>query len=487
MPEPESKELRSDSVHSSQPESGTTEAAPGTSSDKRGADQKSGAAATRRIAQHPAPDVAGPGGGGAGVGAHADAGEPSLASLLTGSVSGAKAQQALDLSMKGAAKSDVAALTPAQRAAWATSLQAIADSLTHDERVGIKPLFDGTPDSELDTLGSFLGARFTIPKVGADDTKGVPWDAGGLRRAWSVMDALPPAQVEGNPKFMALTRYKVAKGSQAEGYYDEDPTKAAMGYDPKTLDDADHDFSDKDDPMYGTNAFNETVRHEVGHAVDAMIKGSATYCVGNSGGGDWKDHGAGGADLIDELIAGSNSAIGKWPDAHQKKSIIAALTKASKSAKSMDAIDDAVEALALGKEATAQLKADPVVSVLKTNNSNQEPWMKSSSPGVAVAGRIFQESYAGQWSSYALEARARKVSLYQFRAPGEWFAEAYAAYYEPTPDPKNKGAKLAARDGATKSWFDQHVDNLKAAGAKGVPAGKPAPATKPGSKPGAAA
>jgi hypothetical protein len=47
----------------------------------------------------------------------------------------------------------------------------------------------------------------------------------------------------------------------------------------------------------------------------------------------------------------------------------------------------------------------------------------------ALGGRVYQESYAGKWVSYALSARGSEICDYQFRAPGEWFAEAYTAYY----------------------------------------------------------
>lgn len=56
----------------------------------------------------------------------------------------------------------------------------------------------------------------------------------------------------------------------------------------------------------------------------------------------------------------------------------------------------------------------------------------------SVGGRIYQESYPDKWWSYSLAARGTAVSEYQFRAPGEWFAEAYSAFYEerlPTSHP----------------------------------------------------
>ena len=47
----------------------------------------------------------------------------------------------------------------------------------------------------------------------------------------------------------------------------------------------------------------------------------------------------------------------------------------------------------------------------------------------AVGGRVYQEAYRSDWYSYDVGARSAKVTNYQFRAPGEWFAEIYAMYF----------------------------------------------------------
>jgi NAD(P)H-dependent FMN reductase len=57
-------------------------------------------------------------------------------------------------------------------------------------------------------------------------------------------------------------------------------------------------------------------------------------------------------------------------------------------------------------------------------------WDGGQSNSLAIGNRVYQESYGGGfWNSYDLGARKQGIHGYQFRAPGEWFAELYAAYY----------------------------------------------------------
>jgi hypothetical protein len=56
-------------------------------------------------------------------------------------------------------------------------------------------------------------------------------------------------------------------------------------------------------------------------------------------------------------------------------------------------------------------------------------WDKQAVTELATLGdRVYQESYPSTWTSYKADARKRGITSYQFRAPGEWFSELYAAF-----------------------------------------------------------
>ena len=73
---------------------------------------------------------------------------------------------------------------------------------------------------------------------------------------------------------------------------------------------------------------------------------------------------------------------------------------------------------------------EAVVNWCQSVRVGMAPWNNAAlSKHVAINGRVYQESYAGKWVSYLVEARAKGITSYQFRSPGEWFAELYAAYF----------------------------------------------------------
>lgn len=353
-----------------------------------------------------------------------------------------------------------------------TAAQVAADV----DRVALRRCFDATPAGEAATLSQWTALRFHLKVTSTSDSSGAAWDKVGLKHCWDVLEMLPAAHVSQNADLKSLTRYR---SSYIEGWASDDG-EAAIGYGPTNHPDTDletGDFTDAQDPLRGKNIFDATVRHEIGHRVDASVGGPG-YTASDDGGG-WQtwDTTSG---MAARLVTSAGGAISKWGDATEKAAIIACLQGVIDD-RAPSEINQRLGALSfVAKHATdpAQqtkldsIKADDAVSALRVAFSDSAPWDLPTG-GVKLGDRIYHESYSWpQWVSYKQAARTKKFSRYQFRAPGEWFAEAYATYYQP---PGNKGALMAGLDDKTKAWFDAHVDPQKGKGGT-TPAGAAAAA-----------
>src|SRR5690606_28178886 len=156
-------------------------------------------------------------------------------------------------------------------------------------------LFDSLPDSAITMLKLVIGLRFgvTFQRSRTPGERGAAWEASGLRRLWTVLEALPPAHVRGNDALDFIERLD-GKPDEAGGFYWERSPggggrdEIAISYDEDRLDaEVGDTFALDSDPLGQVNAFDATARHEVGHAVDAAGDFSLSYCEGNEAGGDW--------------------------------------------------------------------------------------------------------------------------------------------------------------------------------------------------------
>ncbi|WP_207478932.1 hypothetical protein [Arenibaculum pallidiluteum] len=130
-------------------------------------------------------------------------------------------------------------------------------------------------------------------------------------------------------------------------------------------------------------------------------------------------------------------------------------------------VDEAAEAMDQALRATLipmpriderAVSAHPAVErcrAIRKASKSKVLYMKGPSEAakVAIGDRVYIESYPGDWWSYSLAKRQEtQVSDYQWRAPGEWFAELYAMYYL---------GKLAKGHDLYK-WFRENVDGRPA-------------------------
>jgi len=71
-------------------------------------------------------------------------------------------------------------------------------------------------------------------------------------------------------------------------------------------------------------------------------------------------------------------------------------------------------------------------SVIRGLREKSALWYKggaSSKTATLPDGRCYFEAYSDQWWSFVIGERDASVAEYQWRAPGEWFSEAYSLFY----------------------------------------------------------
>ncbi len=55
--------------------------------------------------------------------------------------------------------------------------------------------------------------------------------------------------------------------------------------------------------------------------------------------------------------------------------------------------------------------------------SDQIWWSQAQTDEITIDGRVYQQAYSATWVSYLASERRKGITGYQWRAPGEWFAE----------------------------------------------------------------
>ena len=153
--------------------------------------------------------------------------------------------------------------------------------------------------------------------------------------------------------------------------------------------------------------------HEVGHAVDDQQGFMARHGSGVKFGG-WTTFGS-GVQPIADAIATDNRFKAFCKTAPQKKYILDKLQSKP----------GAPPAASAGAEATALAEFE---SWFKLATSGGVYEREADSQVLKIGDHIYHEAYSRVWVRYLATARKRALTGYQFRAPGEWFAELYAGF-----------------------------------------------------------
>jgi hypothetical protein len=156
-----------------------------------------------------------------------------------------------------------------------------------------------------------------------------------------------------------------------------------------------------------------TALHEIGHSLD-----DANNFMRSKGGDDeyggWIEYGA-----KIEPIAGAVAAWAHFDKSAAQKRYVVDLILANQ---------PQVPPAPAGLEKEAKNALAEVQRWHKTATT-PEVWKdEAASKSMCIGERIYQMPYPDEWVSYKVAARRRGLTGFQFKAPGEWFAELYAGY-----------------------------------------------------------
>ncbi|WP_437645653.1 hypothetical protein [Sorangium sp. So ce362] len=194
------------------------------------------------------------------------------------------------------------------------------------------------------------------------------------------------------------------------------------------------------DVLANGNLVKWTMRHEIGHSIDKLIDWRSLAEDDKFGG--WKVH----SDTQDfEDVTRAIFAKAGITDDEANTEIdgfsvlqrFASVLDAPSLRKDMAPLVE-FPASAAPRDADLREKLEKAVRTVKI--AMAQPWTldDAGASELQVDGRIYHVDQYNQWVSYRADARNDAVSNYQFSTPAEWFAEAYASYYDPDPAPKAK-------------------------------------------------
>lgn len=303
------------------------------------------------------------------------------------------------------------------------------------------------------------------------------WTIPALVRVWTVCERLPPSNVEQNARLVHMLRD--TSGSDGGAYYGSlinDPNHTSgdvmMGYQNLGAQRTDGAFGPgvysaggrgAGTPQIPMNVFNATLRHELGHAVDRQLGIMETWGKQDVA-GNWVKYGT-YAEFIDAIIQeggglGTTASPNHGYPAADVGVYRQAMIQAVQQTQSFQTALTAIK-----PTAAAPPDAGPISAVFTTprwTGGGGGPWYN---PGNyrPQNGRSFQRAYGGASSLYSFKdtiRQSRGVTQYQWRAPGEWFAEVYQVYYaeqETAPDAP-VGGILRSKDAQAAEMMSTVVD-----------------------------
>lgn len=296
-----------------------------------------------------------------------------------------------------------------------------------------------------DFVKAALMARFNLDKVDGDLTKKA------LPRLYSVMLMVPESHTRDNDRLKNIERHRGSKDGAS--WYEGKTDRVILNLERtgKWRGSTENMTGDKSGKIK-VESFDSTTLHEIGHSVDEK----RGFFTDDGSMLDTDKYGGWRIEDIQNIIKLAVDDQGLATDMSPKfeRAALVKFVNALLAGGKPDEIveGDPVLKAAAAKDKKALLKHDVVkwCETVRIKGEHTGLWDQGSSGAktAAIKGRVYQESYKGKWTSYLQGARAKGVSQYQFRAPGEWFAELYALYY----------LKKLPASHADYKWFKELVD-----------------------------
>jgi hypothetical protein len=154
--------------------------------------------------------------------------------------------------------------------------------------------------------------------------------------------------------------------------------------------------------------------HEVGHGMDDSSGFMAQYGSQAKYGG-WITYGSSVQPIADAIGADSRFKA-FYQTAEQRRYILGKLQNV------------AVEPPTVADPSPEKAALDEFEKWFKLASATNVFRRQDDCNTIKIGDRIYHEAYGRVWVSYFAAARKQALTGYQFRAPGEWFAELYAGF-----------------------------------------------------------
>lgn len=192
-----------------------------------------------------------------------------------------------------------------------------------------------------------------------------------------------------------------------------------------------------------------TLRHEIGHSVDKQIHWKEDYSKERMFGG-WETFDNDEC-ILKKIISMVIGNVTDYKFVFDKKPIPNSLAPAALKQKIKNESTSVI--LTINDKEINSGDMDTITK--KYGIAINHPWMfdDGCKNDLIYGDRIYMYDEYGEPCSYIAEAREYAVSNYQFSSVNEWFAEAYAAFYN--PDPNAMSRERLSDD--VKHWFTENL------------------------------